>query len=224
MDTTVNENVSEKIITGRRNDPSTLVKAIMENIDQQINEINRKNETDIEQMEAAIRNDIVEFSESMHKKYEESVKYEGQKIRNLAVIEMKKMEMHYIETFIKSIIDDSAVLIRNDIRYSEFLFNCVLSGVENVSGMNATILLSPDDLVYSEDIINKIEPRNQEQNIEVRSDDRLKTGGALVIDDDAGVIYNSSVERIIYRMNDEIRREIVRYIKDFYENELITDG
>lgn len=219
MDTSGNKDIPDNILSSRRSDPSLLVDSLRENIGIKIDEINKSADLNINRMDDDLRKEIDELRKSNQKRHEEVIKHEGGKIRNLFSIDKKKQKLDGIELFIKRVIDDATGSIRKERSYIDFLNGCVLSALENVKGGSATILVAAEDLVYSKNIINKINISNIKLKVSISGDERVKMGGAMVIDDEAEVIFNNTVERIVYRKNDEIRREIVRSIKEFKEHE-----
>jgi len=213
MDTAAKTGVTD--LQGARSDPSPLVDSVRESIQVKIDEINRAADAEIEKIDSDLRKEIEEFRQSQQKRYEAFVEYEGGKIRNLMAIEMKKQRLEGMESFIKMVTGEAAALVRSDPRYADFLIVCVITALENVKGSSATVLLASGDLVFSQDIMDRIGASGIKCKISISADDRIKLGGAMVVDDGAEVVYNSTVERIIYRENEEIRREIVRSLKEY---------
>lgn len=208
MKTRADNNIQQAESPGKRGDPAPLVDFIRESIERRIEEVNAAAESEISGIDSGVQGEIEEFREIQRLKYEEAVKREGGKIKNLSSTGIKKQKLEGTEAFINRVISAAAAAVRLDERYPEFLVRCVASGLENVRGSGVTILLSQEDLRYS-DLINKmITASGYEFKVKVVADDRAMTGGAMVLDDEAEVIYNNTVERILYRRRDEIRREI----------------
>lgn len=211
MEITVN-NKAEDVM--QKGDPGPLVDSVRENIMRRIDEVNSSTDMEINEIEKKLNAEIGEFREMQQLKHEEIIKYEGGKIRNLASTAIKKQRLDGIEAFILKVINNAAVSITKDPGYPEFLQSCVISGIENVKGRSATVIVSESDMVYSDAIIDKVSASGYRIKIKISADDRVRTGGAMVIDDDEEVIYNNSVERIFYRNKEEIRREVVRSLKE----------
>ena len=214
MDTSENKNSPGENLSFSRSDPVFLVDSVRENIQRKISEINSAAELEIERMDLEFRKEADAFRDALQKRCDERLEYEGGKIRNLAAIEMKKQKLDSIETFINTIINDAADSIKNDERYVEFLISCVISGIENVKGDSAEILVAGDDLVYSDNIMSRVGMKGFKIKVTISSDERIKIGGAMVVDNEAEVIYNNTVERIVYRNNEQIRRDIVRGLNE----------
>lgn len=203
-----------KPVISQRNDPSLLIESVRGNIMLKIDQVNINADMEIEKINTDFRTEIEAFRITQQNRYEELIKDEGDKLKNLSAIEIKKKNMDGVELFIKKVIDDTAAGIRTSTNYKNFLIGCVLSAVENVKGRSASVLVSVDDLIYSKDINERISMTGSKTEIIISPDDRVKIGGAIVIDDQEEVIYNNTIERIIYRKHDEIRREIVKIIRE----------
>jgi len=220
METYDNINPAGSPLPAARSDPSLLVDSVRESIRGKIEETIKASDREIERIDSGLGKGIVGFRNSTERIYEDIIKSEGEKIRNLSAIEIKKNKIEGVELFIKKVIDDATSSIRNDRRYGDFINTCVLSALENVRGAGATILVAAEDMIYSQNIIEKISNRGFKFKVSINPDVRVKMGGALVIDDEEEVIYNNTVERIVYRKNEDIRREIVRSLKEIREHGL----
>lgn len=197
-----------------RSDATPLVDSLRENIRQKIDETDGAAEREIERMEDELARQIDEYRNEQLKAFGEKVAGEGGRIRNLSVINLKKQRLDGMELFIKRAMDEAVSVVMGDPRYRDFLCSCVVSGLKNVNGSAATVLLAQTDLDYSQEIMEKIDAAGFKIRVRIMPDERIRLGGAMVIDDEAEVIYNSTVERIVYRKNDEIRREIMRNLKE----------
>ncbi len=200
--------------TIQRGDPGPLVEALRKSTLQKIEEINSAADREIRDLDQQILRETSEFRELQRAIHENMVKNESVKIRNLSSTSLKKQKLEGVESFIQKVIDDAVNCIRKESRYGDFLNSCVLSGLDNVKGNRATILLSDEDLRYSGSINDAINRKGYTLVTCISTDDRVKSGGAMVIDDEAEVIYNNTVERIVYRKKEEIRRVIVRSLKE----------
>jgi len=197
-----------------RSDPSRLIESVRESILMKIEEINSSADHEIAEIDADIRAELEHFRASQQQKYEMKVEYEMSRMKNLSLIEMKKQKLEVMESFINTLMTDAGSLLRGDSRYGNFLKECVANGLKEVKGGSATVLISAEDMNFFEELMNEISKGGYNCSVSIQSDDRAGMGGALVIDDETEVVYNNSVERIIYRKSGEIRREILRGLKD----------
>ena len=51
-------------------------------------------------------------------------------------------------------------------------------------------------------------------DISIAADKGITQGGAIVIDKERGLYYNSTVERIVYRKYDEIRKKVLNILSE----------
>lgn len=214
METETDKDIQQAATSQKRGDPAPLVTFMRESIERRIEEVNIAADSEIRAIDSEVQGEIDEFREMQRARHEETVKNEGIKIRNLSATGIKKQKLEGAEAFINKVTAAAAAAVRVDPRYAEFLANCVRTGLENVKGGSATILLSADDMQHSEMINRMVTDAAYKFKVKFAADDRVKTGGAMVVDDEAEVIYNNTVERILYRKRDEIRREIVKGMKE----------
>lgn len=201
-----------------KNDPAALIEAVRESVLRKIEEINSEADAEIKGIENEISGEVEKFRASEQRKYDELAGYEESKAANLLSIQIKKQKLEVIESFISSMMSGAAEALRSDSRYPDFLKWCVLSALHDISGPGATVLLSPGDAEFSEVIMNEIRNSGCDVRINITLDGSIASGGAMIIDDQSEVAFNNTVERIIYRKIDEIKRIIVRFINE------LTDG
>jgi len=60
-------------------------------------------------------------------------------------------------------------------------------------------------------------------DISIAVDKGITQGGAIVVDKESGLYYNSTIERIVYRKFDEIRKEVLNILSEgnIINNQLI---
>ncbi|MFH0977483.1 MAG: V-type ATP synthase subunit E family protein [Spirochaetota bacterium] len=197
-----------------RSDPALLINSLRENILRNIEKANSLADIEIKKIDAAFLDEIEQYRALQQKEYEEKIKYEESKMRNLLSTEIKKQKLEIIESFINSLISGASSSIRSDPRYVDFLKMCVVNAFKDIKGKSATVLISQEDLNFSDDIMKVINSSGYNLNIRISADNNVLMGGAMVIDDETEVVYNNTIERIIYRKSGEIRREIVRNLQD----------
>ncbi|HOP62410.1 MAG TPA: V-type ATP synthase subunit E family protein [Spirochaetota bacterium] len=211
------DNAGVADVPGRtlKNDPSLLVESVRDSIDEKINGINRSAEREIRKFSDEIQNDVGSFRAGQQKKIDDLIAYEEGRMRNLTSIEMKKQKLEVVDAFINRIIKFSIAALRPDSRYAEFLKQCVMPALENVAGGRVTVSLSPSDMNYSDLIKNEIRDRGCKLEVMIKSDEHMESGGAIVTDEESEVVFNNTVERIVYRRMDEIKRIIVKELNEY---------
>lgn len=198
-----------------KNDPAPLIGAVRDSVAKKIRVINSEADCEIKIFEDDVLRNIESFRVSEKRKSDDFISGEEKRAENLLSIEMKKQKLDVIENFIKSIVSAAAENIRREKRYPEFLKGCVLSALREVKGGSATVLLSEDDMRFSEMIKDEVRISGISAVVTIRQSSSITSGGAMVVDDEPEVVFNNTVERIIYRKNDEIRRIIIRSLDEF---------
>lgn len=197
-----------------KNDPAALIDAVRRSAALKIQAINSDADTEIERIEAEMRDEIEKFRTLEQEKYDKMAAYEEGKASNLLSIELKKQNLDVINSFINGILSDASGYVRGDGRYAEFLRQCVISPLDEITGHRITVHISPDDAEFSEMIINETAGNGRNLKVRIVQDAVNTAGGAMIVDDEAEIVFNNTVERIIYRKIDEIKRVIVRSVNE----------
>ena len=201
-----------------KNDPAPLVDAIRRSVALKIDEINSAADAEIKKTENEILGEIENLRQEEERRYSELTAYEESKAANLLSIELKKLKLDIIEDFTESIISELTGVMRSDRRYGDFFRQCVISPLHDIKGERVSVHVSPCDAAFAEGI--KETACHVRDNLKVRivEDESIESGGVMVIDDDMEIVFNNTIERILYRKSDEIRRIIVRSLDE------LTDG
>ena len=197
-----------------KNNPADLIETLRLSVRAKIDGVNSDGDAEIKKIEDEIRDGIEKFRAEEQKKFDEMVAYQDGKSANLLSIELKKQSLEVINGFINRVLTEASEIIRSDRRYAEFLKQCVTTPLKDITGRSMTICLSPRDAEFSEMIMNEALKNCSNIKIRIIQDEKIITGGALVIDDDPEVVFNNTVERIIYRKSDELKRIIMRSVND----------
>ncbi len=202
-----------------KNDPVVLIESVRQSVLDKIKDINSAADDEIEILETEVNREIELFRSEQKKKYDEEIEYEEERLSNLSSIEIKKQKLDVMDLFIKAIISEAARSLRSDLRYTAFLKWCVLSAMKDVSGGDATILLSAGDLDFSEEIMKEIKNEGYSIKVNISTDESITSGGAMVIDNEPEIVINNTVERIIHRQIEGIKRVIVRELNKYSDGE-----
>ena len=198
----------------QRGDPMPLVDSIRESVQAMIAEINRAAEFEMRETDQRANDEIAKFRESQAVRHRETLNAEEQRTGNLAATAVKKERLEGLESFINAVIKDVTAAIRSDMRYAEFLADCVIPALENFRGKRVSILVSEEDGELLESMKGRIAQACPDAEYTVKPELKAGGGGAMVIDEENGVIFNNTVERIVFRNRDRIRREIVRLLEE----------
>jgi len=198
-----------------KNDPAGMIETLRRNVKSKIDGINSDADAEIKRIEDAVKDEIGKFRAEEQTKSDKMIEYEEGKAANLFSIELKKQNLEVINRFISSVLTGASEIIRGDRRYADFLKQCVITPLKDITGQSMTICLSPGDAEFHEMIMNEVVKNSSNIKIRITYDERITTGGALVIDDEPEVVFNNTVERILYRKSDELKRIIMRFVNDY---------
>ena len=201
-----------------KNDPAPLVDAIRRSVALKIDEINSTADAEIKKTENEVLGEIENLRQEEERRYSELTAYEESKAANLLSIELKKLKLDIIEEFTGRIISELTAVIRIDSRYVGFLKQCAVSPLRDIAGGSVTVHISPSDAAFTDAIKEAVCNVRCNLKIRVIEDESIESGGVMVIDDDMEIVFNNTIERILYRKSDGVRRIIVRSLDE------LTDG
>lgn len=204
-----------------RNDPSTLIESIRESVRRQLEEIEAQTDAEILNLENEINMEIEEFRSEQEKKYAVFSEREEGRGENVFSIKLKKQKLGIMESYISAIISVAGDAVRGDGGYSGFLARCVISAFGSIAG-DAAVYLSPRDKEYVDLIMSEIRKSGFKHGVKIVEDAGIIYGGAMVADEASGVVFNNTVERIMFRNMDRIRRIIVRNINESADARSVT--
>jgi len=215
--------LKEKNKTGEtlRSGTSGLIESMNSGIERRVAEINNAADEEIRKMEDSARAEISEFSSAQERKSDEHIENEKIKIVNRSFIEKKKQSLDIIDSFMEKIIEEALETLPGSDGYYDFLIGVILEPLKEIRGSSVTVKVSERDLIYSERILNAIRESGFSFKADIKRDELITTGGAVIVDDENGVIYNNSIERIVFRKTDVIRKTIFGLL-DEYRKEKMT--
>lgn len=197
-----------------KNNPADLIETLRRGLRTKIDRINSDASAEIKRIEDEINGEIESFRAEEQKKYEEMITYEEGKASNLFSIELKKQNLEVIDRFIIRVLAETSEIIRADSRYAAFLIECATTPLKEITGRSVTICISPGDEEFSEMIMKEAVKNSGDLKIRIIQDESITTGGVMLIDDEPEVVFNNTVERIVYRKSDELKRIIAGSVKE----------
>jgi vacuolar-type H+-ATPase subunit E/Vma4 len=207
-DTTLKTNRDEAGLINSLRESSAHKKAvIMQQADDEIRKLEKSYISDIEELKKKINDETTS-----------KIDQELSKIRNRALIEKKKLQLRIIEDFIATMIEEAIRELRSSgkDRYKEFLLDSVDESLSQIKGREALVYISEEDMMLEganskETIMQKA---GHSPDISIVVDKGITQGGAIVFDKERGLYYNSTIERIVYRKYDEIRKEVLSILAE----------
>ena len=197
-------------------DSKGLIGSIKDDSAHKISLIMDKAEKEIESLKEEYDSDIEKFKKKSDDETVRNIEKEVSRIKNRALTEKNKLKLRNIEDFIKSMIDQSVQELRGTgrERYEEFLIGMIGGSLSRIRGKQALINISEEDkdLVEGWFNENRMKRAEYEGDVTIQVDNGITQGGAIVFDQDNRLYYNGTIERVVYRKYDQIRKEIVSVI------------
>jgi len=195
-----------------------LINSIKENSAGKIHVIKQQSNDEIKKLNERYVSDIEEFKRKSDDETSNKVNQELSKIRNRTLIEKKKLQLRIIEDFIATIIEEAIRELRSSDkdRYKEFLQDSVDESLSQIKGGEALVYISEEDMGLEGINIKEtiMQKAGHSPDISIAVDKGITQGGAIVVDKERGLYYNSTIERIVYRKYHEIRKEVSKILSE----------
>ena len=199
-------------------DETGLISSLRENSAGKIDGIKQQAEDEIRKLERSHISDIEELKKKIHDETTSKIDQELSKIRNRALIEKKKLQLRIIEDFIATMIEEAIDELRSSgkDRYKEFLLDSVDESLSQITGGEALVYISEEDMGLEGMNIKEtiMQKAGHSPDINIVVDKGISQGGAIVFDKDRGLYYNSTIERIVYRKYNEIRKKVLNILSE----------
>ncbi|MEA2039462.1 MAG: V-type ATP synthase subunit E family protein [Thermodesulfobacteriota bacterium] len=206
----------EELSLNTDRDSEGLIGSIRDDSAHKINLIMDKAEEEIKGLREAFDSDIEKLKKKSDDETVRNIEKEVSRIKNRALTEKNKLKLRNIEDFIKSMIDRAIRELRGTgrERYEEFLIGLISESLSRIKGKQAMINISEEDkgLVEGWFNENRMKRAEYEGDVTIQVDNGITQGGAIVFDQDKRLYYNGTIERVVYRKYDQIRKGIVSAI------------
>ncbi|MBW1857827.1 MAG: hypothetical protein JRI42_06080, partial [Deltaproteobacteria bacterium] len=161
---------------------------------------------------------IEELKKKINDETTSKIDQELSKIRNRALIEKKKLQLRIIEDFIATMIEEAIRELKSSgkDRYKEFLLDSVDESLSHIKEGEALVYISEEDMMMEGTNIKEtiMQKAGHSPDISIVVDKGITQGGAIVFDKERGLYYNSTIERIVYRKFDEIRKKVLNILSE----------
>jgi len=199
-------------------DETALINSLRESSAHKKSVIMQQADDEISKLEKSYISDIEELKKKINDETGSKIDQELSKIKNRALIEKKKLQLRIIEDFIATMIEEAIRELRSSgkDRYKEFLLDAMYESLSQIKGGEALVYISEEDMMLEginlkETIMQKA---GHSPDISIAVDKGITQGGAIVIDKERGLYYNSTIERIVYRKFDEIRKKVLNILSE----------
>ena len=199
-------------------DETGLINSLRENSASKIDVIKQQSDCEIDELNERYVSDIEKLRKKMNDETSSKIDQELSKIRNRALIEKKKLRLQIIEDFIATMIEEAIGELRSTgkDRYIGFLLDAVDESLSQIKGGKALVYISEEDMGLEGINIKEtiMQKTGHSPDISIAVDKGITQGGAIVVDKERGLHYNSTIERIVYRKYDEIRKEVFNILSE----------
>jgi vacuolar-type H+-ATPase subunit E/Vma4 len=165
----------------------------------------------IRRMEAELVAEIEAFRTQTANATQARVEQALARLENRANLERKKHKLSQLESFVGTMVEEATRSVRTSPQYLPFLVDAVGEAVRKVTG-GAIVGLATEDLGLVPQIKAAIKETGSDREIRFEEDATIGLGGCLLRDAKSGRIFNATLERILYRKQAQIRREVVQII------------
>ena len=208
-------------------DGTGLINSLRESSAHKKTVIMQQADDEIRKLERSYNSDIEELKKKIDDETTSKIDQELSKIRNRALIEKKKLQLRIIEDFMATMIKEAIRELRRSSkeRYKKFVLDSIDESLSQIKGGEALVYISEEDAMLDgtnmKDTI--MQKAGHSPDISIVVDKGITQGGAIVLDRERGLYYNSTIERIVYRKFDEIRKEVLTILseKDLINNQPI---
>jgi vacuolar-type H+-ATPase subunit E/Vma4 len=199
-------------------DEAGLINSIRESSAHKKTVIMQKADDEIRKLERSYISDIEKLKKKINDETTSKIDQELSKIRNRALIEKKKLQLRIIEDFIATMIKEAIRELRSSgkDRYKEFLLDSVDESLSHIKEGEALVYISEEDMMLEGTNIKEtiMQKAGHSPDISIVVDKGIAQGGAIVFDKERGLYYNSTIERIVYRKFDEIRKKVLNILSE----------
>jgi vacuolar-type H+-ATPase subunit E/Vma4 len=201
-----------------KRDETGLINSLRENSATKISVIKQQADDEIDKLNKEYNSNIEKLRKEINDETSSRIDQEVSKIRNRALIEKKKLQLRIIEDFIATMIEEAISELRRSgkDRYKEFLLDSVDVSLSQIQGGEALVYVSEEDMGQEDMNIKEAIMRKagHSPDISIAVDRGITQGGAIVVDKERGLYYTSTIERIVYRKYDEIRKEVLSILSE----------
>ncbi len=209
----MNEKNMENIESG--SDPSGILRSLDRETKQAERELKEKAEADMKNIRERIEGEVEEYRRAIKEETKKSIEHETDKIKNRALIDTKKKRLEVIEIFIRETIDETVSTVRKEHpdEYGEFLKNAVSESVKRLGGGGITVTVSAEDNGLIDGLKKHCKAAGAaSREVAFETSGSIRYGGAIVYDNETGMSCNCTIERLLYRYRDALRKRVYAVI------------
>lgn len=192
-------------------DKTSLESAIKDEAARAIAAIAQKETYEIKRLDDAYAAELEEFKKKTMAQMDAKIRQESSKVENRASLDLKKLKLKSVESFINRIVEEAAKGIRNDPQYKKFILDAIGDAVSRIP-TGFKVRLGGDDLTLEREIREALKAAGGNRDIAIVEDRMIKWGGCIIVDMTGGRIFDSTIERIYFKKSQAIRLEVMRLL------------
>ncbi|PKL38493.1 MAG: hypothetical protein CVV44_11450 [Spirochaetae bacterium HGW-Spirochaetae-1] len=196
-----------------QSDPAGILTSLKQEVNRKIEEIHRFTTEEMDKIKNDNEREMEEFRKKENDQTDGEIEFEKSKIINRTVIEKKKLRLSIIESFIETMIRDAAKKLRLNPEYPDFIFRHIDEAIEMTGSAMLLVKIGPAD----RDMIEKVKKYagSKAGKCEVAVDESITMGGVEIFHEESGMLYNGSIDRIVYRHRDRLRRAVYTVLEEY---------
>ncbi len=197
-------------------DPARLIESIREESARRIGLLEQEAQAEIQRIDEECAGEIRSFREVRESETDGEIERAVYIMKNRAVIEKRKLRLNAVEEFMRIMVKEavSCFVEKDREGYVNFLKKEITGALTDREWGNVVIHLRPEDAGIESEILNAIGRENISCEKIVFSVDNAAPGGGAVIEDvNQGLSCNRSLDRIVARAYDEIRKEVAAIVQ-----------
>jgi flagellar biosynthesis/type III secretory pathway protein FliH len=194
-------------------DKKSLESAIMDEAEKALRALTLKEAEEIKKLDDAYSSEINDFANRLRSQTDAKISQESSKVENRAALDLKKLKLKSVETFISHAIEEAVKSININPNYKKFIINAVVDAVGRIPD-GVEVRLMNGDLATEKEIRDALKSAGKNNDITVLEDGTIKWGGCIIVDMSGGRIFDNTIERVYFRKSLLIRREVMSLLGD----------
>lgn len=196
--------------------PELLIESIRQAAVDAVKSIEKRTDEEIQAMQREAKTEIDNFRNKIESDSEKSIQKEQAKINNRLNLDKKKLYLNEVNQFMEDIIKASIEeFTQNREAYSSYLLRNIMQCVERNGLREFNIFLSEKDMDITDKLSSNLHdnPKTAQMTLKIHQEEFC--GGFIIEDIVSGLSYNYTIERVIYRHKELIRKEMMKLMKDY---------
>ncbi|HOO70326.1 MAG TPA: V-type ATP synthase subunit E [Spirochaetota bacterium] len=211
----------EEILTREYGDATRLIESIREEAARRISALDEEAAKEVQRFQSECDAEIQAFAAEQERQTDKEIAKAIAIMKNRVAIDKRKMRLNAVEDFMRTMVMKavSGFVTENPDGYISFLENAISETLHGADGRDLLIRLCPKDAGLETRLHDYITGEaGYRGSVSFIVDDKLSGRGIVIQDEKEGVSYNRTVDRIVDRAYDEIRKEVSSIVQEFIKD------